>query len=65
MKFRWYEEGGSVFSEEVKMKKAENLQGAKEFAVRTSIAFNVGREVGRHIADLHNQSLGICKENAS
>lgn len=53
------------FSEEVKMKKAENLQGAKEFAVRTSIAFNVGREVGRHIADLHNQSLGICKENAS
>lgn len=61
MKFRWYEEGGSVFSEEVKMKKAENLQGAKEFAVRTSIAFNVGR----HIADLHNQSLGICKENAS
>ncbi len=65
MKFRWYEEDGSIFSEEVKMKKAPDIQGAKEYAVRTRIAFNVGREVARHIVNLHNQSLSVCKENGS
>ncbi len=65
MKHRWFLENGHIFSEEETVKKAPDHRGAKEFVVRTSIAFNVGDKVGQHIVDLHNQSLGICVENTS
>jgi hypothetical protein len=51
---RWAESNGSVFTEA----KFPVQLSCKVEQLQLSIAFNVGRELARHIAAQHNASLG-------
>ncbi len=57
LKQRWFVEGNSVYSEEVKTKSNQDFRLGKDFTYHEAVAFNVGEKIAKHIVELHNASL--------
>lgn len=51
----WVEDNGSIYTADTEDVITEFSR--KTIKVRTSIAFNVGAEVARHIVELHNANI--------
>ena len=53
--YKWFEEGGHIFSEETKTIKSQDFRLGNTFQHRVAIAFNVGGRLARQIVDEHNK----------
>lgn len=57
MKHEWYVRDGSVFSTEVKLKCSKEFRLGKNYEHQDSVALNVGKDVAKHLVELHNAWL--------
>lgn len=60
---RWFERGGSVFSEVEKLKRTQDFRFAENFKCNESVALNVGHAVAKHMVEVHNRWLDEQQNN--
>lgn len=56
-KVRWIEQDGSIYTEPKVEIRSDFSPNRTLYQIPVSIAFNVGRDLARHIVELHNKSL--------
>ena len=54
---KWAEVNGSIYTAETQEMRSDFPANRTVYRVPVAVAFNVGRDLARHIVELHNKSL--------